>query len=103
MAAINFDFLPRAQEIQVVAHESKISSEHAERLVRVAEQSRALRGRGLDEGISTRMLVHAAGLMVESISAHDACAMAMVSPLTDDPDLHTALLGFVEAQFGPKE
>lgn len=100
--AIDFDFLPRAQEIQVVAHESNIAPLQAERLVRVAEQSRALRGRGLDEGMSTRMLVHAAGLMVESISAHDACAIAMVSPLTDDPDLHAALLGFVEAQFGPK-
>ena len=95
--AMNFDFLPRAQEIQVVAHESNISLVQAERLVRVAEQSRALRGRGLDEGISTRMLVHAAGLIAESISAHDACAIAMVSPLTDDPDLHAALLGFVEA------
>ena len=101
--AMNFDFLPRAQEIQVVAHESNISLVQAERLVRVAEQSRALRGRGLDEGISTRMLVHAAGLIAESISAHDACAIAMVSPLTDDPDLHAALLGFVEAQFGPRE
>ena len=46
--AMNFDFLPRAQEIQVVAHESNISLVQAERLVRVAEQSRALRGRGLD-------------------------------------------------------
>ena len=41
--AMNFDFLPRAQEIQVVAHESNISLVQAERLVRVAEQSRALR------------------------------------------------------------
>ena len=100
--AIDFDFLPRETEIEVVAHESGIAPELAARLVKIAEQSRALRGRGLDEGISTRMLVHAGGLIGDGIAAHDACALAMTVPLTDDRDLQSALAGFVEAQFGPR-
>ncbi len=100
--AIDFDFLPLAAEIEVVAHESGIPTDIAERLVAVAKQSRALRGRGLDEGMSTRMLVHAGGLIAEGIPAHDACALAMTAPLTDDADLQAALAGFVEAQFGPR-
>ena len=100
--AISFDFPPVATEIEVVVHETNIQPERAAQLVKIAVQSRALRGRGLDEGISTRMLVHAAGLMADGILAHDACALAMTTPLTDDPDLLAALGGFVEAQFGPR-
>lgn len=101
--AIDFDFLPSSVEVEVVAHESRISLEVATRLVAVAAQSRALRGRGLDEGISTRMLVHAGSLISEGISPHDACGLAMTAPLTDDADLQSALNGFVEAQFGPRQ
>lgn len=100
--AIDFDFPPPAVESEVVAHESRIENDLAQRLVAVAVQSRALRGRGLDEGISTRMLVHAGALINEGISPHDACALAMTAPLTDDGDLQAALAGFVEAQFGPR-
>ena len=101
--AIDFDFLPREVEVEVVAHESGIAPELATRLVKIAEQSRALCGRGLDEGMSTRMLVHAGSLIAEGIAAHDACTLAMTAPLTDDRDLATALAGFVEAQFGPRQ
>jgi len=100
--AIDFDFPPAAVEVEVVAHETGISPAVAAQLVKIAAQSRALRGRGLDEGMSTRMLVHAGGLMAEGISPHDACALAMTTPLTDDRDLQAALAGFVEAQFGPQ-
>ena len=100
--AIDFHFPPPAVEAEVVAHESGIATDLAERLVAIAVQSRALRGRGLDEGISTRMLVHAGALMNEGVSAHEACALTMTAPLTDDSDLQAALGGFVEAQFGPR-
>ena len=100
--AIDFDFLPTEVETEVVAHESGIAPELAARLVRIAQQSRALRGRGLDEGMSTRMLVHAGGLIAEGIAEHDACALAMTAPLTDDHDVQLALAGFVDAQFGPR-
>lgn len=99
--AIDFDFPPAEVETEVVAHESGITPELAARLVKIAQQSRTLRGRGLDEGISTRMLVHAGGLIAEGIAEHDACALAMTTPITDDPDLQAALAGFVESQFGP--
>lgn len=101
--AIDFDFLPANVETEVVAHESGIAPELAARLVRIAEQSRELRGRGLDEGMSTRMLVHAGGLIAEGIGEHDACALAMTAPLTDDHEMQLALAAFVDAQFGPRQ
>ncbi|WP_371345536.1 CbbQ/NirQ/NorQ/GpvN family protein [Ancylobacter sp. IITR112] len=98
--AIAFDFPPPAIEADIVAYESGVSPDIAERLVAVATQSRMLRGRGLDEGMSTRMLIHAGALIAEGISTHDACALAMTVPLSDDIDLQAALRGFVESQFG---
>jgi len=99
--AIDFNYPPAAVEADVVAHEGGIDLAVATRLVAVSHQSRSLCGRGLDEGISTRMLIHAAGLIADGIGAHDACRLAMVAPLTDDRELLAALEGFVEAQFGP--
>lgn len=101
--AIDFDFPEPTIETEIVMHESQVTKEVARKLVAVAQQSRQLRGRGLDEGMSTRMLVHAGGLIADQISPRDACTVAMVTPLTDDRDLQAALAGFVEAQFGPRE
>ncbi len=100
--AIRSDFPEPRVEAEIVAHESGLDPALAAQLVGIAQQSRALRGRGLDEGVSTRMLVHAGGLITQGISPHDACALAMLAPLTDDDDLLAALDGFVEAQFGPR-
>jgi len=100
--AIDFSFPPAAIEADVVVHESGVAADTAARLVAVAEQSRALCGRGLEEGISTRMLIHAGGMIAEGIDVHDACRLAMTAPLTDDEELAAALEGFVEAQFGPR-
>lgn len=100
--AIEFGFPQPETEAEIVIHESGVSEEVARGLVCVANQSRKLRGRGLDEGISTRMLIHTGALIVEGISTHDACLLAMTAPLTDDTNLQAALDGFVEAQFGPR-
>ena len=99
--AIDFDFPQSDVEAEIVVHEGGVTAETAARLVAIAQQSRALRGRGLDEGISTRMLVHAASLIAEQIDVHDACRLAMTAPITDDREVLAALDGFVEAQFGP--
>ena len=98
--AIAFDFPEASIEAEVVAHEGKVPFEMAAKLVAVAQQSRSLCGRGLDEGISTRMMIHAAHLVANKIDIHDACRLAMTAPITDDRELLEALDGFVEAQFG---
>ncbi|MEI9950445.1 MAG: CbbQ/NirQ/NorQ/GpvN family protein [Pseudomonadota bacterium] len=95
--AIEFDYPARAQEIEILVHETALANDLAERLVSVAEAARRLKGHGLDEGISTRMLVHAGSLIRQGIGAQAACQMALVRPLTDDPDLISALDASVRA------
>jgi nitric oxide reductase NorQ protein len=98
--AIEFHYPDEAAEADIVAHEGEIDRDVAIKLARIAGQSRKLRGRGLAEGISTRMLVHACALIRAGIGAHAACALAMTRPITDDEEVRTALDGFVRAQFG---
>jgi len=95
--AIEFDYPARELEIEILIHETTLSKELAERLVSMAEAARRLKGHGLDEGISTRMLVHAGSLIGQGIGVQAACEMALVQPLTDDPDLRSALAASVRA------
>lgn len=98
--ALDFDYPQEAIEADIVAHESGVVADIAKKLVGIAHRSRALRGRGLEEGISTRMLINAGGLIQAGISARDACRLAMARPITDDPDMLSALDGFIDAYFG---
>jgi|SRR6185369_5064665 len=95
--AIAFDYPPRALEIEILVHETELARDLAERLVTVAEGARRLKGHGLDEGVSTRMLVHAGELIRRGVDVEAACRMALVQPLTDDPDLVSALNTTVRA------
>jgi nitric oxide reductase NorQ protein len=98
--SLDFDYPQADHEATIVAHESGAALALCERLVGIAARSRALRGRGLDEGISTRMLIHAARLIGDGQPVRLACRVALSLPLTDDPDMLEALDGCVEAHFG---
>ncbi len=89
--ALDFGYPQREVECEIVAHESDLGPAEAARLVTIAERSRNLKGHGLSEGASTRMLIHAGLLIGRGVSLKAACNMALVLPLTDDPDLRDAL------------
>jgi nitric oxide reductase NorQ protein len=98
-AAIEFGFPDAAVEAEIVAHESGVDAGMAERLVALGERTRRLKGHGLDEGASTRMLVHAGALIARGIDPAMACRMAIVHPVTDDTDMAQALDAAVAASF----
>ncbi|GAA6140317.1 CbbQ/NirQ/NorQ/GpvN family protein [Hydrogenophaga sp. 5NK40-0174] len=89
--ALDFDYPEEGIETEIVAHESGIGSDVAKKLVGIAERSRNLKGHGLDEGISTRMLIHAGKLIAQGVEATAASRVALVRPITDDPDMRDAL------------
>ena len=88
---MSFDYPPSEMEVSIVAHETGIAKETAEKLVQVAQRSRNLKGHGLDEGMSTRLLIYAGQLISKGIKPADACHMALVEPLTDDIDMRDTL------------
>jgi len=89
--ALDFNYPAHDLESEIVSHETGVSLDVASKLVSVAERARNLKGHGLDEGISTRMLVYAGSLIDKGVDPLAACRMALVRPITDDPDMRDAL------------
>jgi nitric oxide reductase NorQ protein len=98
--ALDFDYPEAGIETEIVATETGIDSDTAHKLVQIAHRARNLKGHGLDEGISTRLLVYAGQLISKGIEPVAACSMTMVTPLTDDPDMRDTLHAAVHTFFG---
>jgi len=98
--AFQFDYPAAELEARIVAMEADIDPAIATQLVEVAQAGRRLKGHGLDEGISTRLIVYAATLIGRGVSPVDACKMAMVRPITDDADVIDTLDHAIGAVFG---
>jgi nitric oxide reductase NorQ protein len=97
--AIEFTYPRAALEKKIVIAETGVAPELADQLIRLAEMTRNLKGSGLDEGASTRLLVHAGKLMARGISPRDACAGSVAAALTDDPDMLRAVNELVTSLF----
>ena len=89
--ALDFSYPEHDVEAEIVAHEAGVGRDVADKLVSIAERARNLKGHGLDEGISTRMLVYAGNLIAKGVAPESACRVALVRPITDDPDMRDAL------------
>ena len=98
--ALAFNYPATHQEVKILCCETGVSECIAQKLVSVAQQSRALTRHGLAEGVSTRMLSNAATLIQQGVSVRASCTLALVNPLSDDPEVLRAVQALVEAQFG---
>ncbi|MDD3516748.1 MAG: CbbQ/NirQ/NorQ/GpvN family protein [Chromatiales bacterium] len=97
--ALDFDYPDAGIETEVVARETGVDKATAEKLVQIAHRARNLKGHGLDEGISTRLLVYAGQLIAKGVDPLAACSMTLVCPLTDDPDMRETLNAAVQTFF----
>jgi len=98
-AALDFAYPAAEVETEIVAHETGVGRDIAAKLVQIAHRARNLKGHGLDEGISTRLLVYAANLIAKGIEPIAACRMTLVRPITDDPDMRDTLDAAVGTYF----
>ncbi len=89
--ALEFDYPAPELETRIVATESGIDLALAGRLVQFAGMTRNLKGSGLEEGASTRLLVHAGKLIADGISPVAACRSAVAQAVTDDADMLAAI------------
>ena len=89
--AIDFDYPDSELEQRIICSETGLDIERSRQLVRFAQLTRNLKGAGLDEGASTRLLVHAGKLMVGGIDPARACAHAVSQALTDDREMIAAV------------
>jgi nitric oxide reductase NorQ protein len=85
--AIEFGYPPREMERKIIAHESGVNFDLADDLAKLGEKVRNLRDQGLEEGVSTRLLIYAGLLMTQEIAPRRACEVAVAQAVTDDSDL----------------
>ncbi len=97
--ALAFDYPAAEIEAAIVAREGGVEPGVAQQLVALGQRTRRLQAHGLEEGASTRMLVHAAVLLREGLAPRVACLQAIATPLSDDADISAALRGVVHASF----
>jgi nitric oxide reductase NorQ protein len=88
---LEFNYPSAQLEIEILMHEGGIDEQTARDLVLIGEKVRNLKGHGLEEGVSTRLLVYAAQLVSQGIHPHTACEVAITSPITDDAELQRSI------------
>jgi nitric oxide reductase NorQ protein len=95
--AIDFGYPPPPTEAAIIVRESGTDNELAAVLVAIAQRSRNLQGHGLDEGASTRMLIHAGRMVRAGLPLEAAVHSSIVLPITDNPDIRSALSDAIQA------
>jgi len=97
--ALDFTYPSAENEQMILVRESGVDPSLAERLVRLGEMVRNLRQHGLEEGISTRLLVYAAQLMQSGVTPAVACDVAVTRAMSDDAEMQEAIAEIVAGIF----
>jgi nitric oxide reductase NorQ protein len=97
--SFEFNYPPAELEAGIVREESGIEQPLAEKLVQLAAMTRSLKDSGLQEGASTRLLIHAGKLITSGIAPRTACKAAITETLTDDHEMLAALEEMINSLF----
>ena len=96
---MEFTYPPRELEAAIVHQESGVDEDTADSLARLAEKVRNLKEHGLQEGVSTRLLIYAGRLINRGVAPRRACAVAVAEALTDDPSVQRSINEIITSIF----
>ena len=94
--SLEFDYPEVEAEAQIIAHESGVDADVAERLAVIGERVRNLKQHGFEEGVSTRLLIYAGELITSDISARRAAEVAIITAISDDATVQEAVADIVD-------
>ena len=97
--SIDFSYPPEDREVEIIHQESHLETPLCVTLVKLAVMTRNLVGNGLEEGASTRLLVHTAKLIKRGFAPALACKCAIADVITDDPETQAILHEMIVALF----
>ncbi len=89
--SMSFAYPDEKTEIEILVNETQVEKSTAKKLVNIAQKIRNLTELGLTETVSTRLLVDAAKLIHSGLPKRLSVEVAIVEPLTDDPEIIEAL------------
>ena len=99
-ASLIFTHPSVALETSIISTETGLAEGRSRGLAEMGAKIRELKGFGLDEGVSSRLLVYAGKLMREGLSPVDACTYAIGQTLTDEVEVMSAIADIVCLYFG---
>ncbi len=100
--ALELQYPPPAVEREILLHETHLPEETARRLIELGQKVRNLKNFGLEEGVSTRLLIYAGVLIEQGFHPHQACQTAIVDAMSDDVEMRQGLMEIVRSFFeGP--
>jgi len=99
-ASLQFGYPDVETETEIVVSETGVDERTAESLASMAQEIRRLKGFGLEEGASTRLLVYAGRLIEDGMEPLTACRTSISHVLSDDPEMIESLNDIVNAYFG---
>jgi nitric oxide reductase NorQ protein len=97
--ALEFDYPEADKELYIIMKETQVKKDIAEKLVRLGEMVRNLRQHGLEEGVSTRLLVYTANLIQNGLTPRVASEAAVIRAIADDPEMQEAITEIVTGIF----
>jgi len=89
--AVSFAYPKPEMEQEILINETGIDKEIAKKLVKIAGKIRNLTELGLSETVSSRLLVDAAKLIKSGLPKRLSVHVAIVEPLSDEPEIIEAL------------
>ncbi|MBT3272303.1 MAG: CbbQ/NirQ/NorQ/GpvN family protein [Spirochaetales bacterium] len=99
-ASLLFSYPDIDTEAEIIKTETGLSSPESMKLARMGARIRELKGFGLDEGVSTRLLVYVGRLMNEGLSPVEASTAAISQTLVDEVEIMESIHHIVNLYFG---
>ena len=90
--ALSFNYPDAKTETTILVNETGLDEDTAKKLVNIGNKIRNLKELGLTETVSTRLLVDAAKLIKSGLPKRLSVKVAVVEPLSDDPEILDALV-----------
>ena len=94
--SLTFDYPDEELEAAIIEHESGADASVSSRLAIIGKKVRNLREHGLEEGVSTRLLIYAGELMKRGIDARRASEIAIVQAVSDDANIQEAVSNIID-------
>jgi len=87
-------------ETRIIQTETGLSQHDSRTLAEMGARVRELKGFGLDEGVSTRLLVYVGRLMKGGLASLEACQAAITHTLTEEAEVMESIANITKLYFG---
>jgi nitric oxide reductase NorQ protein len=87
-------------EAEIIRTETGLPAEESRRIAEMGAKIRELTGFGLEEGVSSRLLVYVGRLIQAGLPSYDACVAAVSRTLTEDAEIAGSVDDIAKLYFG---